>query len=52
MSLKPRNNHNVLIKLVAPRVLKRQLEALATSRNVSLSAIVRIALTEYVKNKT
>ena len=44
-----RTTNDVLIKLVAPRELKQQLQELARSRNVTLSAIARIALTEYIK---
>src|SRR5688572_5900013 len=43
--------NEVLIKLVAPQELKEALQSLAQSRNITLSALVRLILTEYVKNK-
>jgi predicted transcriptional regulator len=45
------NRKEVLIKVLAPGHLKNDLQELANSRNVSLSALVRIALSEYVKNQ-
>lgn len=45
------NKKEVLIKVLTPVHLKNDLLELAGSRNVSLSALVRIALSEYVKNQ-
>jgi hypothetical protein len=44
-----KNDH--VIKLVAPHELKDALQRLAQNRNISLSALIRLILTEYVKNK-
>jgi predicted HicB family RNase H-like nuclease len=46
-----RKRQEEVIKVAAPRQLKKELVSAATSRNISLSALVRIALTEYIKNK-
>lgn len=46
-----RSKQEELIKLTAPRHLKSELVEAAVSRNISLSALVRIALTDYIKNK-
>ena len=47
------NNHSLKheeqMKFLAPRVLKQQLEALARERNISLSALMRLIASEYVK---
>ena len=48
------NNHRkpineVRIKFVAPDDLKRQLQALANERNITLSALLRLVTSEYVK---
>jgi hypothetical protein len=49
------NNHNrkhineVLIKFVAPGELKRVLRELANERNISLSALLRLIVSEYAK---
>lgn len=40
-----------LIKFVAPASLKEELLNLAALRNISLSALIRLILSEYVKNK-
>jgi hypothetical protein len=40
-----------LIKFVAPASLKDELLQLAAARNISLSALVRLILSEYIKNK-
>lgn len=40
-----------IIKFAAPRQLKTDLERLATMRNISLSALLRLILSEYVKHK-
>ena len=50
MSHKINNNINdVLIKFVAPRNLKRALQELANERNITLSALLRLISSEYVK---
>ena len=43
--------NEVLIKFVAPRELKRTLQALANERNITLSALLRLVTSEYVKRK-
>jgi predicted transcriptional regulator len=45
---KPQNKE-LFIKIRAPHDLKNQLQSLAQSRNVSISAMARIALTDYIK---
>lgn len=40
-----------LIKFVVPRQLKQQLQAVATSRNISLSALVRLIVSDYLKSR-
>jgi hypothetical protein len=45
-----RNNRNeVLVKFPAPRTLKRALEELALQRNIALSALLRLVMSEYVR---
>lgn len=47
-----RNNKNIseaLIKFVAPGDLKRSLQELANERNITLSAMLRLITSEYVK---
>jgi len=49
----PTNSHSrVVIKCAAPRKLKADLEQLAEARNISLSALLRLILTEYIKQKS
>jgi len=43
--------NEVLIKFVAPRELKRALQELANERNITLSALLRLVTSEYVKRK-
>lgn len=43
--------HNALIKCMAPQSLKTDLERLAQARNISLSALLRLILSEYVRQK-
>jgi predicted transcriptional regulator len=43
--------NNTIIKCLAPEELKRELERLAQARNISLSALLRLILSEYVKQK-
>jgi hypothetical protein len=45
--------NKVRIKFVAPEVLKRALKELANERNITLSALLRLIASEYVKrNRT
>jgi hypothetical protein len=46
------NSSEHLIKFYVPGDLKRDLKALAASRNVALSALLRLVVSEYVKSKT
>jgi hypothetical protein len=42
--------HNeVLIKFLAPRKLKSELENLAVERNIALSALLRLVTTDYIR---
>jgi hypothetical protein len=47
----PQKTTEVLIKFFAPGKLKTELKILANSRNVSLSALMRLVLSEYVRDK-
>ena len=50
MSNNDRKNINeVLIKFVAPKELKCALQELANERNISLSALLRLIVSEYAK---
>jgi hypothetical protein len=40
-----------LIKFNAPEALKEELIRLASVRNISLSALIRLIVSEYIKNK-
>lgn len=40
-----------LIKLLAPKQLKQQLQQLSDERHISLSSLVRLILTEYLKKQ-
>lgn len=44
-----KNQNEVLIKFLAPRKLKHVLEELATERNIALSALLRLVMSEYVR---
>ncbi len=44
-----KNQNEVLIKFLAPRKLKNALEVLATERNIALSALLRLVMSEYVR---
>jgi hypothetical protein len=44
-----KNINEVLIKFVAPRELKRALQELANERNITLSALLRLIASKYVK---
>jgi hypothetical protein len=41
--------NEVRIKFVAPDELKRELQTLANERNITLSALLRLVTSEYVK---
>jgi hypothetical protein len=43
------NNNEVLIKFMAPHKLKRALEELASERNIALSALLRLVMSEYLR---
>ena len=43
------NINEVRIKFVAPAELKEALQALANERNITLSALLRLVTSEYVK---
>lgn len=43
--------NGTVIKLTAPETLKQTLKRLAAERHVSLAALVRLILAEYVKKK-
>lgn len=49
MPRKARND--TVIKFMASDELKHDLECLAQSRNISLSALLRLILTEYLRTK-
>lgn len=53
MSQKPTQQSPIdaLIKFYATPALKAELQQLAYARNVSLSALIRLVLSEYVKSK-
>ena len=44
-----KNINEVRIKFVAPAQLKEGLQALANERNITLSALLRLVTSEYVK---
>jgi hypothetical protein len=44
-----KTKNKTLIKFTAPVNLKRDLQQLAVERNISLSALLRLITTEYVK---
>ena len=44
-----KNINEVRIKFVAPAQLKEALQALANERNITLSALLRLVTSEYVK---
>lgn len=43
------NQNEVLIKFLTPQKLKRALQELANERNITLSALMRLITSEYVK---
>ncbi len=44
-----KNKNEVLIKFVAPFVLKEELQKLANERNITLSSLLRLISSDYVK---
>ena len=46
-----KNINEVLIKFVAPEELKESLQKLANERNITLSALLRLVVSEYVRRK-
>ena len=44
-----KNINEVRIKFVAPAALNNALQALANERNITLSAVLRLITSEYVK---
>ncbi len=49
MANKEKNISELLIKFRAPVDLKRALQALAQERNITLSSLLRLITSEYVK---
>lgn len=49
-------NHKIIqeerVKFLAPRTLKSRLQRLADERNISLSALMRLITSEYVKRNS
>ena len=44
------DNHNqLLVKFLAPEMLKHAMRKLAAERSISLSALLRLAMSEYVR---
>ena len=46
------NHYKIALKLNMPKPLRDDLQRLARERALSLSAMIRLALTEYVRSKT
>jgi hypothetical protein len=46
-----KNINEVRIKFVAPDELKSSLQQLANDRNITLSALLRLITTDYIKRK-
>ena len=44
-----KNATKTALRLVLPQDLRAELQALADERTISLSALIRLALTQYVK---
>jgi hypothetical protein len=40
---------DIVVRFVAPRKLRNELQELANERNIALSALLRLIATEYVK---
>ena len=47
-----KHQNDMLIKFLSPIKLKRALEELAAERNITLSALLRLISSEYVKRST
>ncbi len=45
------HKNNSVVKFTAPEDLKAALQALAEARHIALAALIRLILTEYLKNK-
>lgn len=43
--------NQTFVRFAIPSQLKNDLQRLATARNISLSALLRLVLSEYVKHK-
>jgi len=50
--VKKNNKNEALIKFVAPVVLKEELQKLANERNISLSSLIRLITSEYLKRNS
>ena len=48
---KPVNNYKTALKLIMPTDLSDELKRLAAERAVSVSALIRLILAEYVRSK-
>ena len=46
-----RPTNEAYIKVHLPKQLKQDLQALAQGRNISISSLLRLMATEYLKNK-
>jgi antitoxin component of RelBE/YafQ-DinJ toxin-antitoxin module len=40
-----------LIKFAVPKHLKEELQALASQRNITLSALLRLVVTDYIRSR-
>jgi len=47
-----KTTNDAVVKLYLPTLLKQELESLAQSRNIPLSALLRLIATEYIRQKT
>jgi hypothetical protein len=47
-----KTKYKTLIKFTAPERLKRNLQQLAIERNITLSSLLRLITSEYVKRNT
>ena len=41
-----------IVKFAVPKHLKVELQSMAMTRNISLSALVRLVVTDYLKNRS
>ena len=46
-----KNINGALIKFVSPKDLKHTLQVLANERNITLSALLRLIATDYIRRK-